>query len=153
MIPALGASSTLSHPTWYLNPRPPVVFCGRPGVYQPLFVETCIVGVPFLESKQGSVSGRSCDLLVWYDSAFDSQRAWAFCEQTNKTGQRTRSDTQVARQSCERRWEAFSKWLGSAAPGLFSDPWSLTRSYSPNVHEAPAPWDPEQALPTLQIFA
>lgn len=76
---------TLSHPICYLNPWPSVIFCSCPGIYKSFLIKTCIVGIPFLESKKSSVGRWSCDLLIWYDSTFNSQWAWTFWEQIRKT--------------------------------------------------------------------
>lgn len=84
MILVIPWQSPWPHPMCYLNPWPSVVFCSCPRIYQPLLIETCIVGIPLLESKKSSVGRGSCDLLIWYDSAFNSQWARTFWEQIRK---------------------------------------------------------------------
>lgn len=68
----------------YLNPRPPVILSSCPGVYKSLLIQPSVVGIPLLESKESSVGGRSRDLLIGYDPAFDSQWPGAFWKEVMK---------------------------------------------------------------------
>lgn len=63
--------------SFYLDPRPSVVFSGGPGVDQTLPVEPREVGVPLLQAEQSAVGGGGCYLLVGDYTALHSQRSRA----------------------------------------------------------------------------
>ena len=99
---------TLSHPICYLNPWPSVIFCSCPGIDKPLLIKTSIVGVPLLKSKKSSVSRWSCDLLIRYDSTFNSQWARAFWKQIRKSNVNVIRSNPYWKCGCLTWWEVFS---------------------------------------------
>lgn len=61
----------------YLDPGPPVVLSGGPGVDQTLPVEPREVGVPLLQAEESAVGGGGRYLLVGDDAALHAQRSGA----------------------------------------------------------------------------